>query len=227
MILLRKWRLLSAKERVLAALLWVGGLAILTLGVVLTINGHLGAGGVDAMNFAMAERLGVNTSVAIYITGVVSVALAALVRRGRPNVLAFGASLVMGLFTDLWKQVLAGVQGVLLWEKILIFAAGLVCIALAVALTMCSVFPGSPVDDLLKAFVERGKRASLVKILIEGFCGGIAYLLGGELGLGTLLVVFGLGPMIDLFRTWLVRAHLDVDGKARALLAGEGEGHES
>ncbi len=224
MVLLRKWKLLTGAERVLAVILWAGGLAVLTLGVVLTINGHLGAGGVDAMNFSMAERLGVNTSVAIWITGVVSVALAALVRRGRPNVLAFGASLAMGVFTDLWKQVLSQVQGVLLWEKIVIFAAGMVCIALGVALTMCSVFPGSPVDDLLKAFVERGRRAWLVKILIEGFCGAVAYFLGGELGPGTLLVVFGLGPLIDLFRGILTRCHMDVDARVRAQLE---EKHES
>ena len=227
MIIVQKWKLLSGRERLLAALLWLGGLALMTFGVVLTINGHLGAGGVDAMNFAMADRLGVNTSVAIYITGIVSVALGALVRRGRPNVLAFAASLAMGVFTDLWKQVLANVQGILLWQKVLIFALGMIFIALAVAVTMCSIFPGSPVDDLLKAFVERGKPAWIVKILIEGVCAGIAWLLEGEIGLGTLLVVFGLGPLIDLFRRLLIRWHLDVDGHARTLLSENGESYES
>lgn len=215
MILAKKWKLLAGRERALAFFLWCGGLALLTLGVVLTINGHLGAGGVDAMNFSMADALHVNTSIAIYITGIVSVLLAALVRRSRPNFLTFVSSIVMGLFTDFWKIVLAGVQGTTLLSKIVIFVTGMLAIAFAVALTMCSIFPGSPVDDLLKAFVERGKRAWLVKILIEGFCGVVAFLLGGELGLGTLLVVFGLGPFIDIFHTLLVKLGLDVDARVR------------
>ena len=215
MILVKKWKLLTGRERAIAFFLWCGGLALMTFGVVLTINGHLGAGGVDAMNFAMADALHVNTSVAIYITGIVSVALAALVRHQKPNLLAFVSSIVMGLFTDLWKQVLAGVQGSTMVSKILIFVIGMLAIALAVALTMCSIFPGSPVDDLLKAFVERGRKAWLVKILIEGSCGVVAFLLGGELGLGTILVVFGLGPFIDIFRTMLVKLRLDVDARVR------------
>ena len=37
--------------------LYAIGVGIMPMGVVLTINAHLGAGGYDALNFALAERL--------------------------------------------------------------------------------------------------------------------------------------------------------------------------
>ena len=223
MLMLQKWKLLTKKEHVVVIALWAGGLALLTLGVVLTINGHLGAGGVDAFNFALSAKLGVPKTVSTSIMGVTAILLAGLVRRGRPNFVAYAASLTMGVFLDLWNVVLKNVQGVTFAGKCVITVAGLLCIALAVALTMCSIFPGSPVDDLLKAFVERGRRAWITKIVIEGVCAGLAYLLGGELGIGTVLVVFGLGPFIDLFRGMCTKMNLDVDARVRKLLEAEGE----
>lgn len=48
------------------------------LGVVLTVNSHLGAGGYDALNFALGEKMGINTmeSVVILLIGVLVIAFA-------------------------------------------------------------------------------------------------------------------------------------------------------
>lgn len=48
------------------------------LGVVLTVNSHLGAGGYDALNFALGEKMGNNTmeSVVILLIGVLVIAFA-------------------------------------------------------------------------------------------------------------------------------------------------------
>lgn len=45
-------------------LLYLIGIGLMPFGVVLTINSHLGAGGYDALNFALGDRLGINTSYA-------------------------------------------------------------------------------------------------------------------------------------------------------------------
>ena len=60
------------------------GVGIMPMGVVLTINAHLGAGGYDALNFALAERLRINTSLGIYATAVLVVILTAFIRKGYP-----------------------------------------------------------------------------------------------------------------------------------------------
>lgn len=46
---------LTGKELVVNAILYGIGILFMPLGVVLTINAHLGAGGYDALNFALGK----------------------------------------------------------------------------------------------------------------------------------------------------------------------------
>ena len=65
---LREWKSMTPGEWACNLALYAIGVGIMPMGVVLTINAHLGAGGYDALNFALAERLHINTSLAIYAT---------------------------------------------------------------------------------------------------------------------------------------------------------------
>lgn len=195
--MIQKWREMDGKQRLKHVILYFLSVSVMPLGIVLTINGHLGAGGIDAMNFAMAEKLGVNTSVAVYITAFTSLVIAALIRKGKPNLLAFVTSFFNGLFTDFWKYVLAGLEGTDFLSSLLLFLAGLILVGFAVACIVVSIFPAGPVDDVMVAMSERGWKIWKSKILIEATGVAAALLLGGEIGLGTILFTFGLGPIVD------------------------------
>ena len=54
---LRKWKSMTPGAWACNLALYGIGVGIMPMGVVLTINAHLGAGGYDALNFALAERL--------------------------------------------------------------------------------------------------------------------------------------------------------------------------
>lgn len=180
-------------------ILYAIGVGIMPLGVVLTVNAHLGAGGYDALNFAIGEKLHINTSVAIYGTAFLVLLLAALVRRSYPRIQTFISSFFLGIFTDIWKAVLEPVSGEKLFASLLLLAAGLVVIAFAVACYMISVFPTNPTDDFVVALHERGVKIGTAKIGLDIVCVILAFLLGGEIGVGTIICTFGLGPIIDFF----------------------------
>lgn len=180
-------------------ILYAIGVGIMPLGVVLTVNAHLGAGGYDALNFAIGEKLHINTSVAIYGTAFLVLLLAALVRRSYPRIQTFISSFFLGIFTDIWKAVLEPVSGEKLFASLLLLAVGLVVIAFAVACYMISVFPTNPTDDFVVALHERGVKISTAKIGLDIVCVILAFLLGGEIGVGTIICTFGLGPIIDFF----------------------------
>ncbi|WP_343209696.1 membrane protein [Anaerolentibacter hominis] len=193
----RKIKAMPPGELVKRLILYVCCFSLMPLGIVLTINAHLGAGGIDAMNFAMAEKLGVNTSIAVYITAVVCLLLSAVVRRGWPRITTFITSFLTGIFTDIWKSVLADVQGTDFWNSLLLFLLGLIIVGFAVGCVVTSEFPAGPVDDLMVALKERGCKIWISKIVIEGAGVAIAFLLGGEIGLGTIIFTFCLGPVVD------------------------------
>lgn len=190
---------LSLRDWIVNVILYLIGIAIMPLGVVLTVNSHLGAGGYDALNFALGDLLGINTSYAIYMTAFIAVILAAVIRKKMLRLTTFISSFFLGIFTDLWKIVLAGVEGKGWLDSVLIFVIGMVIIAFAVAAYVLCVFPSNPTDDLVSAMKERGVRIGIAKISLDVVCVVLAFLMGGEIGVGTIVCTLGLGPVVDIF----------------------------
>lgn len=168
-------------------------------GVVLTINAHLGAGGYDALNFILAERLHMKTSYAIYGTAVLILLISAAIRRSYPRIETFISSFFMGIFTDFWKMILDGMEGRTIVTSVLLMFLGILIIAFSVASYMISIFPTNPSDDLVVALNERGCKIGTAKILFDIVCVVLAFLLGGEIGVGTILITVFLGPVVDIF----------------------------
>lgn len=191
------------KDILVHLILYGIGIIFMPLGVVMTINAHLGAGGYDALNFALGKAMGISTSMAIYITAVIAIIIAALIRRSIPRLTTFISSFFLGIFTDIWKRVLQHIEGGSLLESVLLFSAGMIIIAFAVAAYVISIFPSNPTDDLMVALTERKIRLGTAKIALESICVIIALILGGEIGIGTIFCTFGLGPVIDLFHGFI------------------------
>lgn len=190
---------MSPRDWAVNLLLYLIGIGLMPMGVVLTINSHLGAGGYDALNFALGDRLGINTSLAIYLTALIAIILAAVIRRRMLRLTTFISSFFLGIFTDIWKSVLAGVEGKSIVSSGVIFVIGLVIVAFAVAAYILCIFPTNPTDDLVAAMQERGIRIGVAKVGLDVACMVLAILLKGEIGVGTIACTFGLGPVIDVF----------------------------
>ncbi len=207
---LRKY---TTKEKSVHIFMYGFGVFFIPAGIVLTINSHFGAGGLDALNFAFGELIHVRTSISIFILGFVFMCLAALIRRQRPRPLTFMASVFQGIFVDVWKIILADVQGTGWVDGLLLFLLGNVVIAIAAAPYFISFFPPNPGDDLTQAISERGIRFGLAKILFEVATAVVAFFLHGEISIGTVILIVILGPMIDFF---IVRTKKILDrGKIR------------
>lgn len=204
--MLNQYKNLTKRELLLHIVLYAAGIVFMPMGVVFTINAHLGANGYDALNFALAEVLNINTSLAIYMTAFVAVVITALIRKGFPRLTTFISSFLLGIFTDIWKQVFENLQGNTMAGRILLFVLGALLISIAVASYVLSIFPSNPTDDLIVAMDERGINLGLAKILMDGVCVAAAFFLGGEIGVCTIIITFGLGPVINLFRSLIAKA---------------------
>lgn len=192
---------MTGKEKIRSLALYAVGIVFMPLGVVMTINAHLGAGGIDALNFIIADRLGINTSVVIYAMAILMVLITAAIRKTWPRITTFISSFFLGIFTDIWKSALAGVQGESFIPSALLLCGGMVVIAVSVAAYMLSNLPTNPNDDFVVALTEKGWKVSRAKILLDGSSVLFAFILGGEIGIGTIIITFGLGPVIGVFHT--------------------------
>lgn len=203
--MLKLWKTFSTREKVTHLVLYLIGVGIMPAGAVLTINAHMGAGGYDALNFVLADLLHVKTSLAIYGTAFIILITAALIRKSYPRVETFLSSFLMGLSTDFWKTVLNGFEGTNLISSLILMGIGMIIIAFAVASYMISIFPTNPSDDLILALKERGCKIGVAKMSFDILCVVLAFLLGGEIGVGTIIVTVLLGPVIDFFHGLLTK----------------------
>lgn len=184
-------------KRYLAFLL---GLAALALGVALAVQSNLGASAYDSINFAVAGKLNLSVSMAISISSIVLIVIASIIRRKRPRIATFVTGLIMGLLIDFWVSIVQNINVDSLIMQIVIFVAALVLMGVGIAAYVISKLPPSPLDDLLVALdgatkISMGK----IKIGIDITCMIVAFLLGGPIGVGTILMALLLGPTINFF----------------------------
>ena len=194
------WNLYNKRERKVHIVLFLAGVFLIPCGTVLMINSHFGADGIDALDFAFAAAVHIPVSVSIYILSVVYITLAAVIRRRRPNLFYLVTILSWGLVTELWKAVFAPFAGHGFASSFGLFMLGIVVMAIGAAPYFLSLFPSMPGDDLPRAITERGVPVSIAKIIMEGGCALVAWILHGEVNIGTVIVIVLLGPLIGVFQ---------------------------
>lgn len=203
-------------SRLVNLVLYLIGILLMPMGVVMTIMSGLGAGGYDAWNFALAGVLGQPVSVGIYISSVCVILLTAGIRRRKPRFTTFVTSFLLGIVTELWQQIcLKSRIGTL--PPYLLFAGGMIIVAFCAAAYMEGELPPGPTDDLVVALHRKGMGLGSVKLGLDVICAAMAFCLGGEIGAGTLLLTFGLGPLIGGFHACILKAVNKIENQGECL----------
>ena len=157
------------------------------------------------MNSIRAGLLGQPVSSGIYISSVCVILLTAVIRRRIPRFTTFITSFLLGVFTDLWQRICLN-SGISTLHPYLLFAGGMIIVAFCAAAYMEGDLPPGPTDDLVVAFHRKGLGLGNVKLVMDLICAAMAFCLGGEIGAGTVLLTFGLGPLIGGFHTYILKA---------------------
>lgn len=88
--------------------------------------------------------------------------------------------------------------------RIALLVTGIVVNAFATALYIGAGMGPGPRDGLMTGLVARtGLSVRLIRTCIELAVVATGWLLGGTVGVGTLLYAFGIGPLVQLFMTYL------------------------
>lgn len=175
------------------------GILVMTLGVSLTVKSGLGAGAYDSINFALAEIFHINVSIGIYSTALLVVFITAFIRKRRPRFETFIPSLMMGVTTDMWVGMIKNISADSLYMQIIIFIVGALLVSLGVAMYIIPKLPTNPTDDLMVALTEKKFSITKAKLGIDILCFVIAFILKGPIGVGTVILTFLIGPMVDIF----------------------------
>ncbi|WP_224773354.1 MULTISPECIES: YczE/YyaS/YitT family protein [Bacillaceae] len=179
---------------------FVIGLFVLAFGVTLTIQADLGAGAWDALNVGLTDQIGLTVGSWIFIVGILVILLNAIIMREAPKVLGVFTILLVGFFVDFWMLYVFqdfSIQNMML--KVVILLSGILLIAIGVSIYLQTSFPANPIDQLMITLHKRfGLSLMAAKTIGEVGALVLALLFAGPIGLGTIIITFAIGPLIQV-----------------------------
>ncbi len=184
----------------------VFGILLLGAGIALVLEAELGVAPWDVFHQGIADRTGLSFGLVTVLVGLV-VLLAWIPLRQRMGLGTIVNTLTLGFVIDAGLAIVPHVESLpVRWAMLL---GGIVVSAAGMALYIGAGLGPGPRDGLMTAVAARGHPLWLVRTVIEVgvLVAGLAF--GGDVGIGTVLFAFGIGPVGHWF---LARFHLGVGG---------------
>jgi uncharacterized membrane protein YczE len=172
------------------------GLALYGVSMALIVRSTLGNMPWDVLHQGLADRLGWSIGTAAIVVGAL-VLLAWIPLRQRPGLGTVSNVVVLGLALDATLAVVAAPSS--LPAQVALLAGGILLNAVATAAYIGVHLGPGPRDGLMTGLVRRtGRSVRLVRTSIEVAVVAVGWLLGGTLGLGTVLYAVAIDPLVQL-----------------------------
>jgi uncharacterized membrane protein YczE len=176
------------------------GLALNALGIAFIIHSTVGAGSWDAVAIGAQHYVGLTIGICSVIIQVFVVFTTKVIERKRLQYGAIIAIMIRSLFLDAWTYLVfnhlsSPTTWVMQW---LYFLLGVLSIGVGIGIYIEAHFPKSPIDGLMLALHHRFNWSiNLSRIICEGIGVLFGYILGGPVGLGTIIIALGVGKVIQ------------------------------
>jgi len=172
------------------------GLALYGVSLAFVLRAGLGLAPWDVLHQGLAERTGVSIGVVLVVMSFV-VLLAWIPLRQRPGFGTVANAVLVGVFVDLTLSVLDDAHGWVL--RVLLLVSGVVLNGVATALYIGASLGAGPRDGLMTGLVRRtGRSVRVVRTALELSVLAVGFLLGGTVGVGTVLYALAIGPIAHL-----------------------------
>lgn len=182
-------------------LLYVG-LVLYGMAIAMMIRADLGVDPWDVFHLGLAKHLPFSVGTIIILIGAL-VLLLWIPLRQRPGLGTISNVIVIGLATNVGLDLLPEMDH--LGARAALLVGGVVANGLATGMYIGAGFGPGPRDGLMTGVVARtGWQIRYVRTGIELTVLIVGWILGGTVGIGTLVYAFTIGPLIQLFLPYFV-----------------------
>jgi uncharacterized membrane protein YczE len=196
------------------------GLTGYGVSMAMMVRAGLGLDPWDVFHQGLALRTGMTIGLASAVVGV-AVLLAWIPLRNRPGIGTVANVIVIGVTVDLALWLMPTPTS--LTVRTALMLAAVVLNAVSTVLYIGAGLGPGPRDGLMTGLVVRTRRSvRLVRTGIEISVLTVGWLLGGTVGVGTVVYAFGIGPLVALFVRLTPEQILAVSGWARVDSAQRG-----
>jgi len=196
------------------------GLTGYGLSMAMMVRAGLGLDPWDVFHQGLAHHTGLTIGLASGVVGVV-VLLAWIPLRNRPGIGTVANVIVIAVTVDAGLAILPTPSSLPI--RVALMVGGVVLNAISTVLYVGAGLGPGPRDGLMTGLVTRtGLSVRLVRTSIETVVLGAGWLLGGAVGVGTVVYALGIGPLVQLVLRLTPRRVLARSGWA-TVLAHPGE----
>lgn len=187
-------------EPIISLLRILTGLAIYSFGVYLTIHANIGLAPWDCLAVGISSHTPLNYGSAMAAVSLAAILIQLLLHE-RIGIATVLDTVITGNLTQLLCDISPYPENHSLWLGIVYMMFGFLIIALGMYVYMSAECGCGPKDGLLIAI---GKRLpiipiGIVEILLWAVVTLIGWLMGGTVGIGTVISIFGAGAVMHLF----------------------------
>lgn len=199
---LTPWQQLRAPRMPRRLTQLLAGLVLYGVSMAMMVQSFLGLDPWDVFHFGVARWLPVSFGTVVILVGLV-VLLAWIPLRQMPGLGTVANTVVIGLATDWGLSWIERPDD--LATRGLLMVGGVVLNGLAGALYIGAQLGPGPRDGLMTGLARRtGWSLRLVRTGIEVTVLAVGFVLGGIVGLGTVLYALAIGPLLQMFLPWVV-----------------------
>ena len=179
------------------------GLFLYAVGMVLMLHANLGVSPWNVFHLGVAKHLKVSIGTAIAVTSGTIVAVSVIMRE-HVGLATVCNMFFVGFFVDfiIWAGWVPVRETML--SGVVMLVCGLFVIAVATFFYMGAGYGAGPRDSLMVVLTKRtGRSAGLCRFCLEGAALSAGWLLGGQVGVGTVISVVGIGFAVQSVFTLL------------------------
>jgi uncharacterized membrane protein YczE len=182
------------------------GLVLYGLSMGLLVRAELGVIPWDVLHQGLSLQLGLSMGTVVIAVSLVLLLLWIPLRE-RPGVGTISNALLVGLTLDVTLMVLPPVHDVPV--RVLLVIGGVLLNAVATASYIGVHLGPGPRDGLMTGLVRRtGRSVQLVRTSIEALVVLVGWILGGTVGVGTVVYALTIGPLVQILLPRLsIRSH--------------------
>lgn len=185
------------------------GMMFLALGIALTIRGNLlGIAPWDVFHVGLFMNFGLSIGMWSILSGLLLVLGTSLYSKRWPLIGTWLNMILVGLFTDVFLWLLPAVSHPAV--QTVLFISGVGVMGLGVGMYIASNVGAGPRDSLMLILMEKtGWTVKRVRTLLEVVVAIFGWLLGGPIGVGTVIIALTLGYIVHytliLSQNWILK----------------------
>jgi uncharacterized membrane protein YczE len=176
------------------------GIPVLGVGIAMTLQARLGVSPYDVLHQGIAAKTGRSIGTVVIVVGLVILVFWIPLRQ-RPGLGTVLNTLTVGLVIDLALRVVPEPE--LLAARIPLLVAGIVITGLGMGLYIGAGLGPGPRDGLMTGIAAKGFPLWAVRTVLELAALVAGWILGGNVGIGTVAFAFSIGPLGHFFLSHL------------------------